>query len=361
MKFRNPETGEVLEILSKWDFFYGQRAGRELWADKPRDVQDQDIADFNRDMETITNWVHEAARLMGYEVLEDEAEYYKFEIRLCDTKIDRDFEKFTLPCLRKLSEMFVGKNGFVGQGSIAKILSTVVLKGKDGEWFIKANASIKNIPENFKVIEEIKSGKKKEVSIGCSVATRTCSICGDSTGSCNHKPGEYYNGKQCFMELNDPTDVFEWAFVATPVKEEANMDKPRICEVLGVEPEEKFEIRGNTLGRFRINKYGTFQIEISNDCWGFSTVECLNNLINHPENIARKPRWTEQEVERAKAIKVLYPVVKTLAYVDIVGQTFYMYDDEDNYKGSLDNLDETFPTLRSIRRATLDEIIGGAQ
>jgi hypothetical protein len=145
------------------------------------------------------------------------------------------------------------------------------------------------------------------------------------------------------------------------IKEEDNMDKPRICEVLGVEPEEKFEIRGNTLGRFRINKYGTFQIEISNDCWGFSTVECLNNLINHPENIARKPRWTEQEVERAKAIKVLYPVVKTLAYVDIVGQTFYMYDDEDNYKGSLDNLDETFPTLRSIRRATLDEIIGGAQ
>lgn len=145
------------------------------------------------------------------------------------------------------------------------------------------------------------------------------------------------------------------------IKEEDNMDKPRICEVLGVEPEEKFEIRGNTLGRFRINKYGTFQIEISNDCWGFATVECLNNLINHPENIARKPRWTEQEVERAKAIKVLYPVVKTLAYVDIVGQTFYMYDDEDNYKGSLDNLDETFPTLRSIRRATLDEIIGGAQ
>ena len=134
------------------------------------------------------------------------------------------------------------------------------------------------------------------------------------------------------------------AWEAAKRKEEANMDKPRICEVLGVEPEEKFEIRGNTLGRFRINK-----------------VECLNNLINHPENIARKPRWTEQEVERAKAIKVLYPVVKTLAYVDIVGQTFYMYDDEDNYKGSLDNLDETFPTLRSIRRATLDEIIGGAQ
>lgn len=72
--------------------------------------------------------------------------------------------------------------------------------------------------------------------------------------------------------------------------EEANMDKPRICEVLGVEPEEVFEMRGNTVGRFRINKYGTFQVETSNNCWGTSTVECLNNLINHPENIIRKPR-----------------------------------------------------------------------
>lgn len=179
----------------------------------------------------------------------------------------------------------------------------------------------------------------------------------DSCKNCTHYKGESICG---LHDLNVEIDPDEKC-VAWEKRKEANMDKPRICEVLGVEPEEKFEIRGNTLGRFRINKYGTFQIEISNDCWGFSTVECLNNLINHPENIARKPRWTEQEVERAKAIKVLYPVVKTLAYVDIVGQTFYMYDDEDNYKGSLDNLDETFPTLRSIRRATLDEIIGGAQ
>ena len=349
MKFRNFETGEVLEILSKWDFFYGQRAGRELWADKPRDVQDQDIADFNRDMETITNWVHEAARLMGYEVLEDEAEYYKFEIRLCDTKIDRDFEKFTLPCLRKLSEMFVGKNGFVGQGSIAKILSTVVLKGKDGEWFIKANASIKNIPENFKVIEEIKSGKKKEVSIGCSVATRTCSICGDSTGSCNHKPGEYYNGKQCFMELNDPTDVFEWAFVATPVKEEVNMDKPRICGVLGVEVGEWFTYPGMSTS-FQVTENGFLK------CADGDMKMCVPTLINHPDRIIRKPRWTEQEVERAKAIKVLWPEAERL-YRGVATITIYT-------RSQLFVIDlhaELFPSLHYGKTVTLDEIIGGAE
>lgn len=137
-------------------------------------------------------------------------------------------------------------------------------------------------------------------------------------------------------------------------KKGANMDKPRICEVLGVDVDEVFTIetpvRKSTY--CRIDEEG----KIYNTC-----IETLCYAINHPDRIIRKPRWTEQEVERAKAIKVLYPVVKTLAYVDIVGQTFYMYDDEDNYKGSLDNLDETFPTLRSIRRATLDEIIGGAQ
>ena len=135
---------------------------------------------------------------------------------------------------------------------------------------------------------------------------------------------------------------------------EANMDKPRICEVLGVEPEEKFEIRGNTLGRFRINKYGTFQIEISNDCWGVSTVECLNNLINHPENIARKPRWTEQEVERAKAIKVLYPEADSLDECDPQVKVL-------NTKFVMATLDTAlFPSLRPSETVTLDEIIGGA-
>ena len=44
---------KVFDILAKWEFFFGQRAGRELWRDKPKEVQDQDIADFNRDIEIV--------------------------------------------------------------------------------------------------------------------------------------------------------------------------------------------------------------------------------------------------------------------------------------------------------------------
>lgn len=40
----------AIDILDKWEFFYGQRAGRELWADKPTEVQNEDIANFCRDL-----------------------------------------------------------------------------------------------------------------------------------------------------------------------------------------------------------------------------------------------------------------------------------------------------------------------
>ena len=47
------EPDKAIEILDKLSFFGGQRAGRELWNNKPREVQDEDIASFNRDIEYI--------------------------------------------------------------------------------------------------------------------------------------------------------------------------------------------------------------------------------------------------------------------------------------------------------------------
>lgn len=173
-------------------------------------------------------------------------------------------------------------------------------------------------------------------------------------GSCP-KCGEY----EC-LEWDEKTDVSRCKLCGWTDRKEANMDKPRICEVLGVEPEEKFEIRGNTLGRFRINKYGTFQIEISNDCWGSSTVECLNNLINHPENIARKPRFTEQEVERAKAIQVMWPEAKEVRVRNgAQGEIEYRVCTGCAVLGVL--YGDVFPTMERLKEYTIDEIIGGTK
>ena len=50
---------QALEILEKFDFFQGQRAGRELWNSKPFDVQEQDIANFSRDVALLKNYIKE--------------------------------------------------------------------------------------------------------------------------------------------------------------------------------------------------------------------------------------------------------------------------------------------------------------
>ena len=44
---------QATDILDKMEFFGGQRAGRELWCDKPKEVQDKDIEDFCRDLQTL--------------------------------------------------------------------------------------------------------------------------------------------------------------------------------------------------------------------------------------------------------------------------------------------------------------------
>lgn len=47
------EIKKGLECLDKMQFFMGQRAGRELWNEKPHDVQEQDLEQYNRDVEKV--------------------------------------------------------------------------------------------------------------------------------------------------------------------------------------------------------------------------------------------------------------------------------------------------------------------
>ena len=49
----------IMEILDKLQFFGGQRAGRELWADKPTDVQDADLESYNENIEAIRDYIQQ--------------------------------------------------------------------------------------------------------------------------------------------------------------------------------------------------------------------------------------------------------------------------------------------------------------
>lgn len=342
MKFRNKETGEVFyTITGAWTAFMC-----------PGPCGD---CNLQRGSTCEKEWIeahhHEAARLMGYEVVEED---YTFTIKLCDNKIDKDYERFSSGCLEKMAKMFVGKSGYVGENQVAKITSVEVVKEKfPYDRWLKATATMPRTRGNEKLIEQIEWGEKKEVSIRCSIKTKTCSICKDTEGKCNHKPGEYYNGILCYMTLDDPQDVYEWAFVERPKEEEANMDKPRICEVLGIEVGQNFKLKGADMG-FYVDRDGIVKREEDDKSIGLPEI-CM--MINHPDRIIRKPRFTEQEVEDAKYIK-------RILRVDLVSRNQYgngLVAKRDDGSVSVVVNSEMFPSIRPGQSYTLDEIIGGAE
>lgn len=64
---------EIMEILNKMNFFQGQRAGRELWNDKPFEVQEEDLENFKRDINTIRSYIWEIVKkLKAYEDVEEQ-------------------------------------------------------------------------------------------------------------------------------------------------------------------------------------------------------------------------------------------------------------------------------------------------
>ena len=136
-------------------------------------------------------------------------------------------------------------------------------------------------------------------------------------------------------------------------KEEANMDKPRICEVLGVEIGEEFRL--DVGGPYHITKNGAFLDTFGN----YPNASILCDLMEHPDRIIRKPRFTEQEVERAKAIKVLWPETNAIKND---GAWTILLAVEDDTIWQRETLPEFFfPSAEKNEVYNLDEIIGGAE
>lgn len=168
-----------------------------------------------------------------------EEEVYCFSVILCDNEIDRDGEKFTVDALKKLAELYVGKTGIFnhdpkGENQTARIYGAEVVtdpqrKTADGESYayLKADAYMVRTASNADLIREIDGGIKKEVSVSCAVAKEVCSVCGRNVraGGCAHKKGRVYGGRKCFHLLSEPTDAYEWSFVAVPAQRGAGVTK----------------------------------------------------------------------------------------------------------------------------------------
>lgn len=174
-------------------------------------------------------------------------EVYCFSVAMCDNDIDRDLERFTNKTLDALAPLFVGKtvisdHSWRSGNQIGRIYAADVQrsteKNQAGEPLrqLVGKVYMLNSEENKATIDAIEAGILKEVSVGVSIKTRTCSLCGEPMGfswsswnmECknHHVLGETYPGEGfCFMNLDDPRDAYELSFVAVPAQRNAGVRK----------------------------------------------------------------------------------------------------------------------------------------
>lgn len=168
-----------------------------------------------------------------------EDEVYTFSVVLCDNEVDRDYERFTVESLFELEKLFVGKTGIMdhspkAENQLARIYKTEV-QAVDGEvtttgdqyFRLIAKAYVPKTESTKDFISKLETGILKEVSVGCSVESTLCSICGNPINSsmCNHHKGEYYGDTLCYGELTGVKDAYEWSFVAVPSQKKAGVIK----------------------------------------------------------------------------------------------------------------------------------------
>ena len=147
-------------------------------------------------------------------------------------------------------------------------------------------------------------------------------------------------------------EVVEDDHIPQVEKKEANMDKPRICEILGIEPGESFYIQGFDGVLFWIMDDGTFTTQPNN---APGSASALLRTLDHPDRIIRKPRFTQQEVEAAKAIKTLFPCAVSVKRLDL---SIRVQDRDEVLIVQISN--SLFRSIQLGETYTLDEIIGGA-
>ena len=170
-------------------------------------------------------------------------EVFVFSVVLCDNDVDRDFERFSEQSLKTLAALYIGKTGIFdhsckGRDQVARIFDTQVeypdgQQTKTGERYcrLKARAYMPNTAKNADMIAEIDAGIKKEVSVGCAVAKAVCSVCGKDQreSPCSHRKGRFYGSGAdrtlCYYNLEQPTDAYEWSFVAVPAQPKAGVTK----------------------------------------------------------------------------------------------------------------------------------------
>lgn len=345
MKFRNPETGEVVTDEQA----HGQFCMGRNCCECPMNQTQENCIGFRRSRP------HEAACLMGFEVVEDDMP------EAAKHKETNAIEGMCCDCAHGGPCCSWDEN------------EGCQYREADGSCWVpytKGEANLNEAIEKYlKIKEEANMDKPRICEIlGVEVDEEFTYDFGENQvnrgtfkigadGKRYYKTGDLwspcYNEDDLAVIINHPDRIIR---KSKQEQEEKKVDKPRICEVLGVEVGEDVKYRHTDGTEENICVCEDGRVIISSLSCKMSTVAVLINAINHPDRIIRKPRWTEQEVERAKAIKMIYPNAYRLESSDV----FVRVWGKEEILWAHAEVD-LFPSLRPGQPVELDEIIGGTQ
>lgn len=176
-------------------------------------------------------------------------EVFTFKAVLCDNKLDRQYERFTIKALQELQALFLGKtvikdHARSADNQVARIYktelktsATELTDGAEPYTQLVAHCYMLKLASTADLIAEIQGGIKKEGSVGFRPSSAICSICGtDNTKTyCPHWPGRSY-GKEggqvlCTFTLGGALDAHEFSLVAVPAQREAGVCKSYTGEI----------------------------------------------------------------------------------------------------------------------------------
>lgn len=176
--------------------------------------------------------------------------------------------------------------------------------GDEYRW-LKGWAYLLRTEKNADLIAEIEGGIKKEVSVGCSVKHSVCSICG-AEGGCRHVRGQAYDGKLCFTELRNPTDAYEWSFVAVPAQRGAG-----VLKRFGQEEEQTARLRREAaLGRKYLSALRREVVRLAmlaDDRLDGGVFAKAAERMEEPELLAMRDAYAAQAARRFPAAPQLRP------------------------------------------------------
>lgn len=160
-------------------------------------------------------------------------ELYVFPVLCCDTRLDRDMDRFTKEALDQMATMAKGVTGIFDHswsalGQTARTYKAEVRESvEDAQYELIAWAYMPINEKTQPIIDAIDAGILKEVSVGFAYTDLQCSVCKQSyyRSDCTHLRGRDYDGQKCFTWIVGVKEWYEWSFVAVPAQPRAGVEK----------------------------------------------------------------------------------------------------------------------------------------